>query len=75
MKKSALLILVMMLSLVSCNFFKSSNNLELIPFLQKDKYGYFDLEGKIAINPQFDYAQTFSDSKLACIESGNKYEI
>jgi hypothetical protein len=61
MKKSALLILVMMLSLVSCNFFKSSNNLELIPFLQKDKYGYFDLEGKIAINPQFDYATAFRD--------------
>jgi hypothetical protein len=47
--------------LVGCSFFKSSKDIELIPYAQKDKYGYFDLEGKIVINPQFAYATAFRE--------------
>lgn len=57
MKK--ILMLLLSVLLVGCNFFNSSKKIELIPFLQKDKYGYFDLEGKIVINPQFQYASAF----------------
>jgi hypothetical protein len=53
------LMLLMSVLLVGCNLFNSSKKIELIPFLQKDKYGYFDLEGKIVINPQFQYASAF----------------
>lgn len=60
MKKIVGLILVTYL-LNSCNLFRSSDKIELIPFLQKDKYGYFDLEGKIIINPQFENATAFRE--------------
>jgi hypothetical protein len=61
----------MLVSLASCDFFKSSNKLELIPFLQKDKYGYFDLEGKIAINPQFEFATAFREGLALVKLSGD----
>lgn len=51
-----------------CGFFKSSKEIELIPFLQKDKYGYFNLEGKIVINPQFSVATAFRED-LALVKT------
>lgn len=71
MKKITVLIVVMLVSVASCDFFKSSNKLELIPFLQKDKYGYFDLEGKIAINPQFEFATAFREGLALVKLSGD----
>ena len=59
MKK--ILTLIVPLLLVGCSFFKSSKDIKLIPYAQKDKYGYIDLEGKIVINPQFAYATAFRD--------------
>jgi len=58
--KKILMILAPFL-LVGCSFFKSSKTIDLIPFLQKDKYGFFNLEGKIIINPQFAYATVFRE--------------
>jgi hypothetical protein len=60
MKKITVLLVVLQL-FASCSLFKSSNDLELIPFEQKGKYGYFDLEGKIVINPQFAFATAFRE--------------
>lgn len=48
--------------MTSCSIFNSSEQVDLIPFIQKGKYGYFDLEGKIVINPQFEYATVFRDN-------------
>lgn len=60
MKKLFLLITCVVIS--SCNLFNpSGKELDLIPYIQKDKYGYFDLEGKIVINPQFGYATAFRE--------------
>lgn len=56
------------LLLVGCSFFKSSKDIELIPYAQKDKYGYFDLEGKIVINPQFAIATAFRED-LALVKT------
>lgn len=60
MKKIVLFIAATLVS--SCSFIqKSDKQIELIPYHQKDKYGYFDLEGKIVINPQFGYASVFRE--------------
>jgi hypothetical protein len=59
MKK--ILMIIMPFLLASCSYFKSSKEIELIPYAQKDKYGYFDLEGKIVINPQFAHATAFRE--------------
>lgn len=47
--------------LIGCSYFESSKDINLIPFIQKEKYGYFDLKGKIAINPQYAFASAFRD--------------
>lgn len=60
------------LLLVGCSFFKSSKDIELIPYAQKDKYGYFDLEGKIVINPQFAYATAFREDIALVKTTGDK---
>jgi hypothetical protein len=59
MKK--ILTIIVPLLFAGCSFFKSSKEINLIPYSQKEKYGYFDLEGKIVINPQFAYASAFRD--------------
>lgn len=63
-----ILMILMSLFLTGCSFFKSSKELDLIPFIQKEKYGYFDLEGKIIINPQFQFATTFREG-LALVKT------
>lgn len=60
------------LLLVGCSFFKSSKEIDLIPYAQKDKYGYFDLEGKIVINPQFAYATAFREDVALVKTTGDK---
>ena len=40
---------------------------------QDDKWGWCDDKGKFIINPQFDDASFFGDSKLASIKSSDKY--
>ena len=69
MKKNIILF-VCLSTLVSCNLFKSSVELELIPYLEKDKYGYFDLDGKIVISPQFSEASAFREG-LALVKLSN----
>ena len=70
MKKIAV-ILVLLQFVISCSLFKSSNDIDLIPFEQKGKYGYFDLEGKIVINPQFDFATAFREDLALVKLSGD----
>ena len=70
MKKITVLLVVLQL-FASCSLFKSSNDLELIPFEQKGKYGYFDLEGKIVINPQFAFATAFREDLALVRLSGD----
>ncbi len=67
MKKSILL-LILAISQISCNYFKSDFNMDLVPYSQKDKYGYFDMDGKIIINPQFAFATPFNDD-LALVKT------
>lgn len=69
MKKIILFILPLLFS--GCGLFKSSKEIDLIPFVQKDKYGYFDLEGKIIINPQFAFATAFRED-LALVKTSGK---
>ncbi|MBX9886531.1 MAG: WG repeat-containing protein [Flavobacteriaceae bacterium] len=70
MKK--ILLMIVPLLLASCSFFKSSKDIELIPYAQKEKYGYFDLEGKIVINPQFAYATAFREGIALVKATGDK---
>lgn len=63
--------IIMPFLLVGCSFFKSSKDISLIPFLQKEKYGYFDLEGKIVINPQFSFATVFREDLALVKTSGD----
>ena len=58
--------------LVGCSFFTSSKDIELIPYAQKDKYGYFNLEGKIVINPQFAFATAFREDLALVKTTGEK---
>lgn len=60
-----------LLIITSCSLFDSSKDIELIPFLQKDKYGYFNLEGKIIINPQFAIATAFREDLALVKTTGN----
>lgn len=59
------------LILTNCSFF-NTDKIDLLPFLQKDKWGYIDLQGKIVINPQFATANYFNEG-LALVSTGNKY--
>ncbi len=68
--KKIIVLSIVFTTLLGCNLFKSSDKLELIPYLEKDKYGYFDLEGKIAINPQFSEASAFRED-LALVKLSN----
>ena len=54
----------------SCSYFNSESTLELVPYISKDKYGYFDLEGKIVINPQFSNASIFNEDIALVKTSG-----
>lgn len=54
----------------SCSYFNSESTLELVPYISKDKYGYFDLEGKIVINPQFSNASIFNEGIALVKTSG-----
>lgn len=64
--------IIVPLLLASCSFFKSSKEIDLIPYSQKEKYGYFDLEGKIVINPQFAYATAFREDIALVKTTGDK---
>ncbi|MEO0110388.1 MAG: WG repeat-containing protein [candidate division WOR-3 bacterium] len=44
---------------------------KLIPFPRGSKWGYVDKEGKVVINPQFDYAYPFSEG-LAGVNIGGR---
>ena len=59
------------LILTNCSFF-DSDKIDLLPFLQKEKWGYIDLQGKIVINPQFTTANYFNEG-LALVSTGDKY--
>ena len=56
---------------INCSFF-DSDKIDLLPFLQKEKWGYIDLQGKIVINPQFTTANYFNEG-LALVSIGDKY--
>lgn len=66
MKK--IIVLSLAILLTGCSLFKSSKEVDLIPFIQKDKYGFFNLEGKIVINPQFAFATAFRED-LALVKT------
>lgn len=66
MKKQLLFLIPILLS--GCTFFNKSKKVDLIPYVQKEKYGYFDLQGKITINPQFSFATAFRDD-LALVKT------
>ncbi len=62
----------------------SAPSIKLIPYQSAEKWGYIDKEGKILINPQFNYATVFtgglalvqsSESKFGFIDEEGKYKI
>lgn len=66
MKTTFYLLLIIFMS--SCSYLDNESTLDLIPYKLKDKYGYFDLEGKIVINPQFSNASIFNED-LALVKT------
>ena len=76
MKKVFILfmILTMVSSFFSCRFFGKKDEIKLIPVQVGDKFEYIDLEGKIIINPQFEYATLFHDG-LALVSSGSEKRL
>jgi len=66
--------IILLVIVSSCSLFNSKDKIELIPFSQKGKYGYFDLNGKIAINPQFENASAFRNG-LALVSILNNNEL
>jgi len=80
--KNKTYILIALLSIIigSCR----DKELSLIPYKSADKWGYIDREGKILINPQFNYANIFiggvalvksADDKFGYIGEDGKYRI
>lgn len=66
----ALYYLIIAILLNSCGYFSNDRTLDLVPYKLKDKYGYFNLEGKIVINPQFDNASIFNEGIALVKTSG-----
>src|ERR1051325_8349680 len=44
---------------------------DLFPIEDKGKYGFIDKTGKVVINPQFDFAQNFSEDMAVVKVGGN----
>jgi len=84
-KIKLLFILIITGIVSSCSFFGGDTpSLKLIPYKSGDKWGYIDKEGKILINPQFNYANLFingialvksADDKYGYIGEDGKYKI
>lgn len=60
---------LVLLGLASCGLWKSQTHLFLIK--QNQKWGYIDNTGKIVIEPQFQFADKFSEG-LALVEVGHR---
>lgn len=59
--------------ITSCNQNnKGEWDVELIPVMMEDKWGYIDTKGKVIIKPEFEFAYHFSDG-LAKVGNGNAY--
>lgn len=63
------LICLSLLGLASCSLWKSEKH--LFPVKQNNKWGYIDNTGKIIIEPQFQFADKFSEG-LALVDIGNR---
>jgi len=85
MKTTLLFIAIIVGLFYSCNSLnENSQSIKLIPYKSGDKWGYIDKEGKILINPQFNYANIFingialvksADNKFGYIGEDGKYII
>jgi hypothetical protein len=67
--KSFALVCVTLLALASCGLAKAQG--DLFPIKQNQKWGYIDNTGKIVIEPQFQFADRFSEG-LAVVEVGHR---
>ncbi len=47
----------------------------LLPVLLNDEWGYIDTSGKISIEPQYNYASFFYNSKFSVVKCKNKFSI
>lgn len=70
-----ILLLLAPLFIASCSYFNSSKDFELIPFKQKDNYGFFNLDGKIIINPQFSFASAFRENLALVRTTGDNQKF
>ena len=61
--------IIISLSFTPCRA-QAVDNLNYIPIVQGDLYGLITITGDMAIEPQFDYAQNFSE-KLAAVQTTN----
>lgn len=68
---------IILIQIQSCGLFNGSNKtptIKLIPFRSSDgKIGFFDLTGKIQINPQFSRAYLFTEGLSAVQNSEGKF--
>jgi len=76
----------MLMALTSCDVSSGKKNVNLFPVKSGKDYQYVDKEGKIIINPQFEYASLFNnglalvrtsgdESKFGYIQEDGKYAI
>jgi ABC-type Fe3+-citrate transport system substrate-binding protein len=75
MEKKCLLLFLCLLAIVSCAHFQSERNSEsfsLFIIFVNNKIGYIDKTGKVVVQLQFDYIDSFSDG-LAKVDVSNRY--
>ena len=72
MKTKLFLILLLTVSLFSCNKKKEIFDYTIIPVKSGDKWGYVDATGNEVIQPRFDQAYDF-DQRLALVELDEKW--
>lgn len=73
--KNIILLSLVSLVVTSCGLFDSGSPLDptLIPVKSGEKYGFIGTDGKIEINPQFEYAYFFTEEKMALVMQNKKY--
>jgi hypothetical protein len=73
MNHKPLFILFTWVSLLQTTGLISQNSAGLYPIIKDDKYGYINSEGKIVMQPKYDYAEDFNSAGTAIVFLQRKY--
>jgi hypothetical protein len=67
------LLLILVITLLAGNFLQAQD--EIFPFVEGGKIGYKDVEGRIVLQPQFDYAEEFRPDFPWTVVGKGSYEL